>query len=215
MPTLPSPINSELTTPTGAAIVKTLATGFGNIPPMTIEKTGYGIGGKDFEEAPNLLRIILGKGEGGKEDGEMEKLLQMETNIDDMNPQIAGYLMDKLLKAGALEVYFTPVQMKKSRPGILLTILSGEEKKNELLDIVFNETTTIGVRCFPVERRCLERKVVKVRTPYGSVRVKVSLKDGSLVNRQPEYEDCRALAEKGNVPIKAVMDAAKQALGGK
>jgi uncharacterized protein (TIGR00299 family) protein len=210
MPVLPSPINAELTTPTGAAIVKTLASGFGNMPPTTVEKTGYGIGGKDFKEAPNLVRIIL-----GKEKGESERLLQMETNIDDMNPQIAGYLMDKLLEAGAIEVFFTPVQMKKSRPGMLLTILSNEKNRNELLDIVFAESTTIGVRCYPVERRCLERKLVRVRTRYGNVRVKVSLKDGKPVNQQPEYEDCKAVAEKRKVPLKAVMDAVRLKLNGR
>jgi uncharacterized protein (TIGR00299 family) protein len=204
MPVLPSPIETELTTPTGAAIIKTLAADFGDIPHMKVEKTGYGIGGKDFKEAPNLLRVILGKGEGGR-----ERLLQMETNIDDMNPQIAGYLMEKLFEAGAIEVFFTPVQMKKSRPGLLLTILAEERDRTKLLDIVFSESTTIGVRCYPVERRCLERKVVKVKTRYGTVRVKVCLKDGKPINQQPEYEDCRAIAEKRKVPLKTVMDTVR------
>ncbi len=206
LPVVPSPINSELTTPTGAAIIKTLVEGFGGIPPMTVEATGYGIGGKNFKEAPNLVRIIM-----GEEDVKGENLVQMETNIDDMSPQIAGHLMERLLKAGALEVFFTPVQMKKSRPGVLLTILTEQKKRGELLDIVFSESTTIGVRSHPVERRCLERKLVKVKTRWGTVRVKVSLKDGKPVNLQPEYEDCKALAEKRKVPLKTVIEAARQA----
>jgi uncharacterized protein (TIGR00299 family) protein len=206
LPVVPSPINSELTTPTGAAIIKTLVEGFGGIPPVTVEATGYGIGGKDFKEAPNLVRIIM-----GEEDVKGENLVQMETNIDDMSPQIAGHLMERLLKAGALEVFFTPVQMKKSRPGLLLTILTEQKNRGKLLDIVFSESTTIGVRSYPVERRCLERKFEKVKTRWGTVRVKVSLKDGKPVNLQPEYEDCKALAEKRKVPLKTVIEAARQA----
>jgi uncharacterized protein (TIGR00299 family) protein len=206
LPVVPSPINSELTTPTGAAIIKTLVENFGGIPPMTVEATGYGIGGKDFKEAPNLVRIIM-----GEEDVKGENLVQMETNIDDMSPQIAGHLMERLLKAGALEVFFTPVQMKKSRPGLLLTILTEQKNREKLLDIVFSESTTIGVRSYPVEKRCLERKLEKVKTRWGTVRVKVSLKDGKPVNLQPEYEDCKALAEKRKVPLKTVIEAARHA----
>jgi uncharacterized protein (DUF111 family) len=173
---------------------------------MTVKATGYGIGGKDFKEAPNLVRIIM-----GEEDVKGENLVQMETNIDDMSPQIAGHLMERLLKAGALEVFFTPVQMKKSRPGLLLTILTEQKNRGKLLDIVFSESTTIGVRSYPVERRCLERKLEKVKTRWGTVRVKVSLKDGKPVNLQPEYEDCKALAEKRKVPLKTVIEAARHA----
>lgn len=207
MPVEPSPIKSELTTPTGAVIIKTLAQGFGPIPSMTVEATGYGIGGKDFKEAPNLVRIIM-----GKVYGKNEKLVQMETNIDDMSPQIAGYLMEKLLQAGALEVFFTPVQMKKSRPGLLLTVLSERKDREKLLDMVFSESTTIGIRSHEVERRCLERKIEKVKTRWGSVRVKVSLKDGKPVTQKPEYEDCKVIAEKRKVPLKKVIEAVREAL---
>ncbi|GMR04155.1 MAG: nickel pincer cofactor biosynthesis protein LarC [Thermodesulfobacteriota bacterium] len=206
-----STVPFELTTPTGAAIVKTLAAEFGPIPDMTIEAAGYGAGKKDFKERANVLRVIKGTIKDGVKPG---RVFVLEANVDDMNPQIAGFLMEKCLGAGALETYFTPVQMKKSRPGVLITVLVPEEKKEDLLNIIFNESTTIGVRAHPVERRCLERKTAKVKTPYGAVHVKVSFHEGRVVNVQPEYEDCRALAEKKKVPLKEVIAAARSAFKG-
>lgn len=214
VPVAPSEIPFELTTPTGAAIIKTVSDGFGPLPQMIIDKTGYGAGKKDFREAANLLRVILGDTEAAEKCGgeHGKSLIIMETNIDDMSPQIAGYIMERLFAAGALDVFFTPVQMKKSRPGILLTVLTDERKKKDLLDIIFEDSTSIGVRTYPVERHCLERKMVKAKTPYGIVTVKVSLRDGKAVNIQPEYEDCKALAEKKKVPLKRVLDAARAAV---
>lgn len=214
VPIAPSTAPFELTTPTGAAIIKTLTHEFGGVPSMTIEKTGYGAGKKDFEERANVLRVLSGKGgkkDRGKTEGKDELLTVMETNIDDMSPQIAGYLMERLFKVGALEVFFTPVQMKKSRPGTLLTVLSTPEKSERIMDEILDESTSIGVRFHEVRRRCLERAVKTVRTKYGSIRVKVSYRGDIPVNIQPEYEDCKGLAEKKGVPLKKVMDAARAA----
>lgn len=198
-----SPVASEITTPTGAAIIKTLAQGFGDMPRMKIESIGYGIGDKDFKEIPNILRLVIGQGSGGS-----EKLLMIETNIDDMNPQIYEYLMTRLFKKGALDVFLIPIQMKKGRPAILLKVLCPENKKELIIDAIFEETTTIGIRTYEVDRCCLERSMKEVSTPYGKVKVKVSQRDGKPINIRPEYEDCKKIAAKKNVPLKQVMDAA-------
>ena len=205
VPVIASSVKSELTTPTGAAIIKTIAKGFGNMPQIKIEKIGYGIGTRDFEQIPNILRIVTGEGSGGQ-----EKLIMIETNIDDMNPQIYDYLMTRLFKKGALDVFLTPIQMKKGRPAVLLNVLCNEDKKAQVMDIIFEETTTIGIRTCEVNRYCLERGTSEVVTPYGKVKVKISQKNGKPINIQPEYEDCRKIAEKKNVPLKKVMDSAKR-----
>ena len=197
---------SELTTPTGAAIIKTLSLSFGNMPHMEIEGTGYGIGDRSFKEIPNILRLIIGKGTGNT-----ERLIIVETNMDDMNPQIYEYLMSRLFKNGALDVFLMPIQMKKGRPAILLKVLCSENKKGNIIDTIFEETTTIGVRTYEVERHCLERRIENVSTPYGKVRVKVAERNGKVLNIQPEYEDCKEIAEKKKLPLKEVMDSAKKA----
>lgn len=210
IPVSSSGIPFELTTPTGAAIVKALATGFGPMPFMTIEKTGYGAGKKDFIEAANVLRAIQGAVEAHHASPTThDGLLMLEANIDDMSPQTAGYLMERLFEEGALDVYFTPVVMKKSRPGILLSALGPFDRRDALLSTIFAESTTIGVRLYPIERVCLERKIIKVKTRYGLVRVKVSMRDNKAVNIQPEYEDIRAAARRHNAPLKKVMDEAR------
>ncbi len=209
MPVVPSPITMELTTPTGAVILKTLCKSFGMMPAMTIKKTGYGVGGKDFKELANVLRVVLGENETKKlESPEPTELLQIETNIDDMSGQVAGYLMERLFEAGAVEAFFTPAQMKKSRPGILITVLAEEKLLDTISELIFAESSSIGLRYHKVSRKCLEREVIKVTPPYGTVRVKVSRLDNKVVNISPEYEDCKALAREKNVPIKDVMDAA-------
>ena len=197
---------SELTTPTGAAIIKTLSLSFGNMPHMEIEGTGYGIGDRSFKEIPNILRLII-----GKRTGNTERLIIVETNMDDMNPQIYEYLMSRLFKNGALDVFLMPIQMKKGRPAILLKVLCPENKKGNIIDTIFEETTTIGVRTYEVERHCLERRIENVSTPYGKVRVKVAERNGKVLNIQPEYEDCKEIAEKKKLPLKEVMDSAKKA----
>ncbi|MFQ5441737.1 MAG: nickel pincer cofactor biosynthesis protein LarC [Thermodesulfobacteriota bacterium] len=210
-PVAKSNVPFELTTPTGAAIVKTLAGQFGPIPSMTIEAAGYGAGKKDFKGAANILRVIKGSTE---ESVAPSGVSVLETNLDDMNPQIAGFLMERLFEAGALDTYFTPVQMKKSRPGVLLTVLTPEEKKEDILKILFRESTTIGVRSHVEKRYCLERKTSKVKTPYGVAGVKVSFHEGRAVNVQPEYEDCKRLAAKSGAPLKKIIDAARAAFKG-
>lgn len=216
VPTAASTAPFELTTPTGAAIVKTLASSFGPMPPMTIEAAGYGAGKKDFKESANLLRAVIGTGttSGGGSGERTDRLTLLETNIDDMSPQVAGYLLEKLLSTGALDAYYTPVQMKKGRPGVLLTVLADNENKDALLDVIFAESTTIGVRAHEVERHCLERKMAKVKTPFGMIKVKIALREGRVMNIQPEYEDCKAAAEKKGAPLKKVMDAAREGAKG-
>ncbi len=213
VPVLSSGVPFELTTPTGAAIVKTLVSCFGPIPDMTIEKTGYGAGKKEFKERANVLRAIIGTAFDARFDAVpgAGKLFMIETNIDDMSPQIAGYLMERLFAAGSLDVYLTPVQMKKSRPGILLSALAEESRVSSVIDAVFAESTSIGVRTYAVARHCLKRKTVRVKTTYGTIGVKVSLRDGKPVNIQPEYEECRTIADKKKIPLKEVIDAAKSA----
>ncbi|MBZ0221060.1 MAG: nickel pincer cofactor biosynthesis protein LarC [Candidatus Methylomirabilis sp.] len=208
-PVVPSPVAFELTTPTGAAIMMAAAS-FGPMPAMTVEKVGYGAGKKDLKERANIVRAVLGSS-GASGEAEGERLHVLETNIDDMSPQLSGYLIEKLISSGALDAFHTAVQMKKSRPGVLLTVLAKEEDRTRLMEMIFRESTSIGVRAYPVERHCLERKVMKVRTPYGSVSVKASYLSGRAVNAQPEYEDCRLLAERKGVPLKRVMDSARAA----
>ncbi|MBI5874675.1 MAG: LarC family nickel insertion protein, partial [Deltaproteobacteria bacterium] len=198
------------TTPTGAAIIKTLAHDFGDMPRMKIESIGYGIGGKDFKEIPNLLRLVIGQGSGEKVRANGHSpLLMIETNIDDMNPQIYEYLMTRLFKKGAIDVFLIPIQMKKSRPAVLLKALCLKNKKDAIMDVIFEETTTIGIRTYEVDRCCLERSMKEVSTYYG--RVKISERDGKPINIRPEYEDCKKIAEKKTVPLKQVMDAALEA----
>lgn len=207
-----SEIPFELTTPTGAAIVKTLCS-FGPMPSMTIEKIGYGAGKKDFKEASNLVRAVIGVSDESSSgpSGGGQTLVVLETNIDDMTPQVGAYLMERLLESGALDAFFTPVVMKKSRPGLLLTVLARSSDSQSLTDIILIESTSIGVRSYSVERRCLERKFINVETSAGTVQVKVSYMDGRPVNVQPEYEDCRSLAIEKKLPLKNIIDEARAA----
>jgi len=206
VPTVAGPAPFELTTPTGAAIIKTLAAGFGPMPDMVLEATGYGAGKKDFDGAANLLRIITGL--RSTTVSEAERLIIFETTIDDMSPEIGGWLMEKLLATGALDVFYTPAQMKKSRPGVLLNVLARKKDKEAVLDTIFTESTTIGVRTHPVERHCLERTIQEVKTEYGTISVKVSTWQGRTVNIQPEYEDCKRIAQERGVPLKTVLAVA-------
>lgn len=206
VPIVPSPIEMELTTPTGAVILKTVSKGFGKMPAMTVKNIGYGLGGKDFKEMPNALRAVIGEADVSKD----SSVIVIETNVDDMTPQTVGYLLERLIKQGALDAFITPVQMKKGRPGFLLTVLSGEKEKDKLTEIIFRESTSIGVRHYCAARTCLERKIARVKTPLGPVRVKVSTLNGKTVNIQPEYEDCKKIAEKKKLPLREVMDEVKK-----
>jgi uncharacterized protein (TIGR00299 family) protein len=202
-------LKGELLTPTGAAIITTVCNEFGPIPQMTVTKTGYGAGTRSYENFPNVLRVMVGESESASQE---QKLWMIETNVDDISSQILGYVMDRAFELGARDCYFTSVQMKKNRPGVLLSILCETQKKEELMDLVFKETTTLGVRTYEVFRRALERKIVSVKTPYGLINVKVAHLNGRVVNEMPEFEQCRAAAEKAGVPLKEVEAAVRWAL---
>jgi uncharacterized protein (TIGR00299 family) protein len=207
-PTYSNGVQKELVTPTGAAIVATLCESFGPQPPMTVSAIGYGAGTADLEGQPNVLRIMLGDAAEKVIPGFDEEIAVIEANLDDMNPQIYGYLLEKALSAGALDVYTTPVQMKKSRPGTLLTLLCRPQDTNPLMSLVFAETTTLGARTYRAQRRTLPRETVNVHTQYGDVHIKLSRINGSIRHVAPEYEDCRKLAAEKNVPLQQVISAA-------
>jgi uncharacterized protein (TIGR00299 family) protein len=207
-PVYSSGVQSELVTPTGALLVTSHATSFGPVPPMTIDRVGYGAGDRDLPNTPNVLRVLIGD---SAEQPHTEHVVVLQSEIDDMNPQLFGMVMDRLYAAGALEVYFASVQMKKNRPGTLLTILARPEQREELSAIVFRETTTIGVRYHEVQRERLEREMVAVNTPHGTVRFKVARLGDTIVNAAPEFEDCLRLASERSVPVKEVQAAANKA----
>jgi uncharacterized protein (TIGR00299 family) protein len=203
-------VKGELLTPTGAAIITTVCTEYGSIPPMTTDATGYGAGTREYQDFPNVLRVMLGETEAnGARD---ERLWMLETNLDDASPQIIGHVMDRVLELGALDCFFTPVQMKKNRPGVLLSVLCGAGEKEAVMKLLFTETTTLGVRSYEVTRRALQRSVVRVETQYGPIDVKVAHLDGRVVNEMPEFEQCRRAAAKADVPLKIVEEAARLAL---
>ena len=210
-PTYSSGIERELVTPTGAAIATTLATRYEGIPPMTLRTIGYGAGSAELKEKANVMRLLIGDSAasesevGGRWDSPVTVI---ETNLDDMSPQIYGYFAERALMAGALDVFSTPVQMKKNRPGQLVTLLSEPEDVTRLIDLIFSETTTIGVRTYDVRRKTLNREFVAVETPLGSVRMKVSRMNGTILNATPEYDDCQRIAAERGVPLKQVIAAA-------
>jgi pyridinium-3,5-bisthiocarboxylic acid mononucleotide nickel chelatase len=212
-PVYSSVVQAELVTPTGAAIVKTLARRFGSFPEMKIERSGYGAGSRDFSGFPNVARLVIGETVAAKTTS--EKILVLEANLDDLNPQVFGYVMDRLLEQGALDVFGMPVQMKKNRPGTLMTVLCRPEDENTLTDIVFAETTTLGVRRREEVRQTLARRWEQVGTPWGDVRIKIASRNGTVTNYAPEYEDCRRIAAECHVPLKTVMQEATRAYLGK
>ena len=207
-PVYSSGVQSELVTPTGALLVTSYATAYGPVPSMTIEHTGYGAGDRDLPNTPNVLRVLIGE---SSEQPHTERIVVLQSELDDMNPQLFGLVMERLYAAGALEVYFGSVQMKKNRPGTLLTILARPEQREELSAIVFRETTTIGVRYHEVLRERLEREIVAVATPLGTVRFKVARLGDTIVNAAPEFEDCLRIASERSVPVKDVQAAANKA----
>jgi hypothetical protein len=199
--------NTELVTPTGAAIISTIAEKFCNLPLMEVEKIGYGAGTKDIDQ-PNVLRVFIGKLREPF-DSEQETVCIIETNIDDMNPQLYDYVMEKLIQNGALDVYLTNILMKKNRPAVKLTVLSKPNETDELVKIVFEETTSIGVRIRNEERKTLKREIKEVNTQYGKIRVKIAKLDTKIINKMPEYEDCKKIAKKQNISLIEVYNAIK------
>jgi uncharacterized protein (TIGR00299 family) protein len=207
-PTFSNGIEHELVTPTGAAIVSTLCDSFGPQPPMTVSAIGYGAGTTDLEGQPNVVRIMIGESAEKASPGLDEEISIIEANLDDMNPQIYGYVLEKALQAGALDVYTTALQMKKNRPGTLLTILCRPQDTNSLMSLVFAETTTFGVRTHRAQRRALAREWVSVSTSYGDVRIKLSRSNGHTLHAAPEYDDCRKLAVEKQVPLQQIINEA-------
>jgi uncharacterized protein (TIGR00299 family) protein len=212
-PVYSSGLQAELVTPTGAAIVKTLASRFAAFPEMKIEKSGYGAGSRDFPGHPNVVRLTIGEAVSNALAAKTasETVTVLEANLDDLNPQVFGYVMDRLFEDGALDAFAVPVQMKKNRPGTLLTILCKPEDANRLTQIVFSETTTLGVRRRDELRQTLARRWENVRTPWGEVRIKIASMNGTITNYAPEYEDCRRIAAEHHVPLKQVMQEAARA----
>jgi uncharacterized protein (TIGR00299 family) protein len=201
-------IKGELLTPTGAAIITTVCVEYGPIPRMITEKSGFGAGTREYQDFPNVLRVLIGETEdAGATD---ERLWMIETNLDDASPQIIGHVMDRVLESGALDCFFTSVQMKKNRPGVLLSVLCRAGEKETVMKLLFTETTTLGVRSYEVTRRALQRSVVRVETPYGPIDVKVAHLEGRVVNEMPEFEQCRQAAANANVPLKIVEEAARK-----
>jgi len=202
-------IQKELVTPTGAAIVSVLASRFSHFPAMKTEKTGYGAGTRNFKNSPNVLRLSVGEtAEQHLSPFPVEEIAVLEANVDDMTPQVFGYVMEQALQNGALDAFGTPVQMKKSRPGMLLTVLCRTEDSQRLTKFILAETTTLGVRMRRESRAALARRHVSVNTKWGEVRMKLANLNGSISNYAPEYEDCRQIAKERKVPLKTVMQEA-------
>ena len=208
-------VQKELVTPTGALIATTYASSFGPLPAMSVDRVGYGAGDRDDPVTPNVLRVLIGEETASgivqafRPGG--DRVTVIECEIDDMNPQIFGVVMDRLYAAGALEVFYIPVQMKKNRPGTLLTVVAPPALRPAMTGVIFRETTTIGLRYYDVDRECLDRTIVSVETPIGAVRVKVASRDGRVVNATPEFEDCARLAAVNDLPVKDVQALAMKA----
>ena len=209
IPVRMSRIEAELTTPTGAGILRTLCTHFGPMPSMSPDNIGYGAGSTEIAGSPNMLRVVIGDAGGGYE---RDSVYVVETNIDDMSPQVFDYLFDRLFREGALDVYVTPIQMKKSRPAFQLSVICDESAFDRIAAVIFEETTSIGVRYHKVDRVKLERRIVSVDTKYGRIRVKVGSGPGGIKIVSPEYEDCAGAAKKRKVPLKVVYEEAKRVL---
>lgn len=195
-------IKSELVTPTGAAIITTLADSFGEMPAMKLEKIGYGAGTKDLPQL-NVLRVFYGELDNNFGNFD-DKIMVMETNIDNMNPEIFPYVIERLMGNGALDAYTEPINMKKNRIGIKITALCDKNDVDKLFKILFEETTTLGIRIFPARRKKLEREIKTIKTKYGKIRIKISKLDGKIKNATPEYEDCVGIARKFRIPLRGV-----------
>jgi hypothetical protein len=201
VPVYSSGLQAELVTPTGALIVSDYASSFGPMPSMVTHHIGYGAGTKDFPGVPNVLRVVIGE---RAHEATGSSIVQIECEIDDMNPQLFGPLIDRLLAAGALDVFYTPVQMKKNRPGVLVTVLAPVDARETVSGLLFAETTTIGVRYQTMTRDVLDREVVTVETPLGAIRFKVASRRGRVLNAAPEFDDCTRLAAEKGLPLKEV-----------
>ncbi len=204
----------ELVTPTGAALLAEFCGKFGPMPTMSIEKIGYGAGSRDLEKAPNVLRAVLGESaEDSRRYSETDSVAVIETNIDDMNPQLFGDVMEQVLAAGALDVFLTPVQMKKNRPGTLLTVLCERNHVDALAELLLRHTTSFGVRVHEAQRRKLAREIVTVKTKFGDIEVKVGRLGGKVVTRSPEFDSCKQAAARFKIGVKDVYNEAARVAG--
>ena len=203
-PVRPTEIRKELTTPTGAAIIRTLAESFGTMPEMVINRIGYGAGTRDLPEVPNLLRIVLGE----KNNVDQDEVYIIETNIDDDSPEITGHVMEKLFDTGALDVFLTPIFMKKNRPGTKLSVICHLSDYNNMVSIILNETTTFGVRRYKVNRDKLSRDLIKIETKWGAIKAKRGYLRDKHVKTVPEFEDCKKIALAHDIPIREVYETA-------
>jgi uncharacterized protein (TIGR00299 family) protein len=201
----------ELITPTGAAILSTLAQNFGPMPAMTIERVGVGAGQREGKERPNIMRLMIGDMAGAVAgESESDEIIVLESNLDDISAEVVGYVYDRLFGAGALDVFTTPIYMKKNRPGTLLTVLAEPGLREIMEKILFTETTTFGVRCHRAHRRKLLRTIETVETEYGPVRIKVGRHNDQVVAASPEFEDCRKIASRSDKPLSEIMELALQ-----
>ncbi len=208
-PTFSSGVEKELVTPTGAAIATTLSTHYAAMPAMTLKTVGYGAGSADLPQQPNVLRLMIGESAGSGAEAHWDAPVEViEANFDDMSPQIYGYFVEQALAAGALDIFSTAVQMKKNRPGQLVTLLCEPSNVKRLIDLIFRETTTIGIRTHEVRRQTLARESVPLETPLGTIRMKLSRLNGTVLNAAPEYEDCRRIATEQGLPLKEVFATA-------
>lgn len=201
-------IEAELATPTGVCVLKTLSKSFGIIPEMKVEKVGYGAGSRELE-IPNLLRVYVGEASEGEY--EKDEVILIETNIDNMNPELLAYASETLLKQGVLDVFMTPIFMKKNRPGIMLSVLTTRDKLDDILSMIFTEITTLGVRIHRLERKKLSREIISMKTKFGEIKVKIGKIGNQIKNIAPEYESCKEIAVKQGIPLKDVYDEAKEA----
>ncbi len=212
VPSVGTDLEGELTTPTGAALLTTLADAFGSRPPMKIDAVGYGAGRRERQGVPNLLRVCIGDAQPvGAPDTDSDEVVVLEANLDDLSPEIAGHAIERLLEAGALDAFLTPIHMKKSRPGVLLSVIAEPQAAAALEDIILTETSTFGLRRTRASRRKLRRHWVEVETPYGTVRVKVGMMGDRVVPAAPEFADCRRAAAAHTVPLKDIYQAALDA----
>ena len=208
IPLAESTADMEQTTPTGAAILATVAESFGPLPAMTIDAIGLGAGTRELPDMANILRLFVGQ--TASTPGS-DRVWMLETNLDDLPGEVVGYATTQLLAAGALDAYVTPIQMKKNRPGVMVSVLCDEAKVAELEEILFRETTTLGIRRYPVSRHKLNRKAAEVSTPFGPVQGKLGWIEGRPPQFSPEYEDCARVALAGGVPLREVYQAAHAA----
>jgi pyridinium-3,5-bisthiocarboxylic acid mononucleotide nickel chelatase len=209
-PVYAGPQKAEMVTPTGALLISSYASAFGPLPAMTVRTIGYGAGARDLPDAPNVLRVVIGE-EQTTADAAPDRVVVIEAEIDDMTPQLFGAVMDALLAAGALDVFYTPVQMKKNRPGTLLTVIAPTGARAALTGLIFRETTTIGVRYRESEREVLDREIVEVATAVGPIRVKIARQGGAVLNIAPEFDDCVRAATAAGRPVKDVQALAVRA----